>query len=306
MIIRVLGSAAGGGFPQWNCNCSNCSNVRTGVKGFTPRTQSSIAVSSDGESWILFNASPDILTQLKQAGKRLQPSRGSRDTGITSIVLMDAQIDHTTGLLMLRESSIPLRIYCTTQVKEDLSTGNPLFNVLEHYCKVDWNEIETNSNDFIEIPQIKDIEINFMPLKSAAPPYSPHRNNPQKGDNVGVVLRDKKTKKTVFYAPGLDEIEDHLENPMKNSDVLLVDGTFWTDTEMIDLGLSKKRAREMGHKPQSGDEGMIKFLNEIDKPRKILIHINNSNPILNEESYERQELTKNNIEVAYDGLEILL
>ena len=159
MIIRVLGSAAGGGFPQWNCNCSNCSNVRTGVKGFTPRTQSSIAVSSDGESWILFNASPDILTQLKQAGKRLQPSRGSRDTGITSIVLMDAQIDHTTGLLMLRESSIPLRIYCTTQVKEDLSTGNPLFNVLEHYCKVDWNEIETNSNDFIEIPQIKDIEI---------------------------------------------------------------------------------------------------------------------------------------------------
>jgi pyrroloquinoline quinone biosynthesis protein B len=188
----VLGSAAGGGFPQWNCNCSNCSNVRAEKEGFQSRTQSSIAVSSDGESWILFNASPDILTQLKQAGKRLQPGRSSRDTGISSIVLMDAQIDHTTGLLMLRESSNALRIFCTSQVKEDLSTGNPLFNVLDYYCKVEWNEIDTSKNNFLNIPYINDIEVKFMALKSAAPPYSPHRNNPQKGDNVGVVLRDKK------------------------------------------------------------------------------------------------------------------
>ena len=142
MIVRVLGSAAGGGFPQWNCNCINCLSVRAGKPGYTARTQSSIAVTSNGVDWLLFNASPDILTQLKMAGGRLQPARTVRDSGIKAIVLMDAQIDHTTGLFMLRESSGPLTIHSTKEVKEDLSTGNPIFNVLDFYCSVNWVEIE--------------------------------------------------------------------------------------------------------------------------------------------------------------------
>ena len=306
MIIRVLGSAAGGGFPQWNCNCTNCDSVRKSEPGFTPRTQSSIAVSSDGVSWILFNASPDILTQLKQAGGRLQPGRNVRDSGIVAVVLMDAQIDHTTGLFMLRESSRPLEIYATSQVREDLSTGNPIFKVLDFYCSVNWHEISTDKAEVLVVPKVNGLEMELIPLKSEAPPYSPNRGNSQTGDNVGVFLKDVKSNKSVFYAPGLCEIESHLVSPMKKANVLLVDGTFWTDSEMIDNGLSKKMAREMGHKPQSGPDGMIEALSEFADARKILIHINNSNPILNENSKERLELNKLNIEVAYDGLEILL
>lgn len=306
MYIRVLGSAAGGGFPQWNCNCKNCSNVRAGHEGYTARTQSSIAVSSNENDWLLFNASPDILTQLKLAGLRLQPAKSVRDSGIKSIVLMDAQIDHTTGLFMLRESSSPLIIYSTKEVRDELTSGNPIFNVLDFYCKVNWVEIDIESNDFISIPQVQNIELRFMPLKSEAPPFSPFRGKPRRGDNVGVQIMDKNTKKKVFYSPGLVSIESHLLEPMKESDLLLVDGTFWTDTEMIDNGLSKKLAREMGHNPQSGQGGMIEELNKIDGPRKILIHINNSNPILNEKSNERKILSDNNIDVSFDGMEITL
>ena len=304
LIVRVLGSAAGGGFPQWNCNCKNCSNVRLGVAGYTARTQSSIVVSANEKDWLLFNASPDILTQLKEAGPRLQPADSVRDSGIRSIVLMDAQIDHTTGLFMLRESSRPLTIYATTQVKEELTSGNPIFNVLDFYCKVNWVEIELANQGMLKIPEVPGIELRFMPLKSEAPPFSPFRGKPRPGDNVGVQIRDCKSGKKVFYSPGLESVENDLLGPMKESNLLLVDGTFWTDTEMIDNGLSKKLAREMGHNPQSGEGGMIENLNKIDGPKKILIHINNSNPILNELSEERQILKANGIDVAFDGMEL--
>ena len=306
MIIRVLGSAAGGGFPQWNCNCNNCSSVRAGKPGYTARTQSSIAVSSNGQDWLLFNASPDILTQLKMAGSRLQPAKTVRDSGIKAIVLMDAQIDHTTGLFMLRESSGPLTIHSTKEVRGDLSAGNPIFNVLDFYCKVNWVEIDLNNSSETKISEVEGITLNFMALKSEAPPFSPFRGKPRPGDNVGVQIVDENSDKKVFYAPGLCSIEEHLIDPMKTSDLLLVDGTFWTDTEMIDNGLSKKLAREMGHNPQSGPGGMIENLGHIKGPRKILIHINNSNPILNEMSEERKILEKNDIEVSYDGMEVLL
>ena len=217
---------------------------------------------------------------------------------------MDAQIDHTTGLFMLRESSEPLVIYSTKEVKEELTSGNPIFNVLNFYCTVDWVEIDIEAKGIVSIPNVQDIGLRFMPLKSEAPPFSPFRGKPRKGDNVGVQIIDINTKKQVFYAPGLGSIEDHLLGPMKESDLLLVDGTFWTDTEMIDNGLSKKLAREMGHNPQSGPGGMIEDLNKIIGPKKILIHINNSNPILNENSPERAELVSNGIGVAYDGMEI--
>ena len=135
MRIRVLGSAAGGGFPQWNCNCPNCDGVRKGTINAKRRTQSSIAVTGDNTNWLLFNASPDILTQF-QDFPELQPARSIRDTAVRSILLMDAQIDHTTGLFMLREGKTPLNIYCTDMVYEDLTQGNPIFKILEHFCGV--------------------------------------------------------------------------------------------------------------------------------------------------------------------------
>ena len=305
MKVRVLGSAAGGGFPQWNCNCPNCDGLRKGRIKARGRTQSSIAVTGDDVNWVLFNASPDLLAQIK-AFPEAQPARGIRDTAISGVVLMDSQIDHTTGLLMLREAKQPLPIYCTDMVREDLTTGNPLFTILGHYCGVDWQKMPTGKNDSFRVKGAPGLLFRAVALSSKAPPYSPHRNDPHEGDNVGMEIRDEATGKTLFYAPGLGKMEAHLPPIFERADCLLVDGTFWTEDEMLRLGISKKYAAEMGHLPQSGQGGMMDVLSAYPKPRKVLIHINNTNPILNEDSPERAQLTAAGIEVAHDGMEIVL
>jgi pyrroloquinoline quinone biosynthesis protein B len=304
MRIRVLGSAAGGGFPQWNCNCRNCDGVRKGTVRAMARTQSSIAVSPGGNDWILFNASPDLLAQY-QGFRELQPGRSIRDTGIRSVVLMDAQIDHTTGLLMLREGK-PLELYCTDMAREDLSTGNPLFKILGHYCGVNWHQVPTTRGNKFSVIGAEGLSFTAVPLKSNAPPYSPHRDRPVEGDNIGMRIVDPASGKVLFYAPGLGEIEPHLKPFLEEADVLMVDGTFWTDDEMIGMGLSKKRARDIGHLAQSGAGGMMEVLKPLKASRKILIHINNTNPILDEDSDQRRQLADAGIEVAYDGMDIKL
>jgi pyrroloquinoline quinone biosynthesis protein B len=304
MKIRVLGAAAGGGFPQWNCNCPNCSGLRSGSIRATARTQSSIVVSTDGTNWVLFNASPDLLAQIKSFPS-LQPGRGIRDTGIRAIVLIDGQIDHTTGLLMLREGK-PLEIYCTDMVHEDLTTGNPLFTILGHYCGVNWNRLHLGKDAEFQIPGVDHLSFRPIPLKSKAPPYSPHRNNPHEGDNIGMSITDRRSGKSLFYAPGLGEIESHLQPLLDSASAVMVDGTFWTDDEMVAMGISSKTARSIGHLPQSGPKGMIEVLRPLKAAKKILIHINNTNPILNEDSSERAQLNVNGIEVAFDGMEFEL
>jgi pyrroloquinoline quinone biosynthesis protein B len=265
------------------------------------RTQSSIAVSTDNRNWLLFNTSPDIRAQL-EAFPAIQPKEGIRDTGIKAIVLIDSQIDHTTGLLMLREGK-PLEVYCTDMVKQDLTTGFPLFNMLEDYCTVNHHPIPVDGSSFT-IPGIDDLRFYSQALKSKAPPYSPHRHDPHEGDNIGVIIEQISTGKKVFYSPGLGEIEPHVMTAMQAVDCLMVDGTFWTDDEMCTQHISPKKAREIGHLPQSGPGGMIEVLNGVEKARKILIHINNTNPILDEDSEQRKILDAAGIEVSYDGLEI--
>lgn len=304
MHIHVLGAGAGGGFPQWNCNCHNCDGLRKGTIKARARTQSSICVSGDGVNWVLFNASPDVLKQVQEFGP-LQPGRALRDTGIVGIVLIDAQIDHTTGLLMLREGQVKREIFCTEMVKNDLTSGNPLFNILGHYCGVNWHDVPINGSSF-EIPGAANLKFTTVALKSKAPPYSPHRYDSHDGDTIGVLVEDKTNGKKLFYAPGLGEIEPHLPPLMAQADCIMVDGTFWTNTEMIDLGLMDKTARDIGHLPQSGEGGMMEVLSQYPKARRILIHINNTNPILNEESAERRELEATGIEVSYDGMDIIL
>ena len=310
MKILVLGSAAGGGFPQWNCNCPNCAGVRKGSINAKPRTQSSIAVSANGTDWVLINASPDILQQIR-SNPALQPARAIRDSGIAAVMVMDAQIDHITGLLMLREGRKKMNLYCTESVWDDLNHGLPLAKVLSHYCGVERHAIDGLSADEthfapIEVPGIDGIRFHPMPLKSKAPPYSPHRNNPGPGDNNGLMIESKTTGKKVFYAPGLGEIEPHVLQAMQQADCVLVDGTVWTGDEMITLGLTQKTAADMGHLQVSGPGGMIEVLDGIGARRKVLIHINNTNPILNEDSSERAVLAQHGIEVAFDGMEIEL
>ncbi|MFI3221950.1 MAG: pyrroloquinoline quinone biosynthesis protein PqqB [Methylococcaceae bacterium] len=301
MKVRVLGSGAGGGFPQWNCNCHNCHRLRHNAMNGKARSQSSIAVSTDNKNWLLINTSPDIRSQL-EAFPAIQPKEGIRDTGIKAILLIDSQIDHTTGMLMLREGK-PLEVYCTDMVKQDLTTGFPLFTMLKDYCTVNHHAIPVDGSSFT-IPAIEDLRFYTQALKSKAPPYSPHRHDPHEGDNIGVIIEQISTGKKVFYSPGLGEIEPHVMIAMQEVDCLLVDGTFWTDDEMCTQNISHKKAREIGHLPQSGPGGMIEVLSGVAKARKILIHINNTNPILDDDSEQRKTLDAAGIEVAYDGLEI--
>lgn len=303
MFIQILGSAAGGGFPQWNCNCTNCAGLRAGTLRGQARTQSSIAISDNGVDWILCNASPDIRAQL-EAFPALQPARKPRDTAIGAIILLDSQIDHTTGLLTLREGC-PHEVWCTEMVHQDLTTGFPLFNMLEHWNGgLKWNPIALDGS-FV-IPACPNLVITPIPLRSSAPPYSPHRNDPHPGDNIGLFIEDRRTGGKLFYAPGLGQVSEALLGTMRGADCLLVDGTLWRDDEMRVREVGDKLGSEMGHLPQSGPGGMIEVLDGLSVSRKILIHINNTNPILDQDSPERAMLDEHGIEVAFDGMSIEL
>lgn len=315
MKIRVLGSAAGGGFPQWNCNCRNCAGVRNGTVRARPRTQSSIAVTCgrvedsradrNATPWALVNASPDILCQLRD-NPVLQPARTVRDTALAAVVLVDGQVDHSTGLYMLREATRPWALWCTDPVYADLTRGNPILDVLSHYCGIDRRSMPLDREEFL-IEAIPGLSWRALSVAGKPAPYSPNRAAPLRGDNVALVISDGNTGGKAFYAPGLEVIDEPLWRAMRSCDCVLVDGTFWTDDEMIRLGLSRHRARDIGHLAQSGEGGMIEWLERLPAgARKILIHINNTNPILDEDSPQRRELERRGIEVAWDGMEIEL
>lgn len=305
MKIRVLGSAAGGGFPQWNCNCRNCAGLRAGTFNGQARTQSSIAVTgTDPAAAVLVNVSPDILAQLRMTPE-LQPNRSLRDTGIAGIILVDGQVDHTTGLYMLRESARPLPLWCTDSTFADLTVGNPILDVLEHFCRVDRHRIELQQE--FTVDKVPGVHWRALPVASKPAPYSPNREKPIPGDNVALVITNEKNGRHAVYAPGLAEIDDIMWAVMSTATVVMVDGTFWTDDEMIGLGISRKRARDIGHLAQSGPGGMLEWLGRLSgKTRKILIHINNTNPILDESSGEAAQLRGQGVEVAWDGMEIEL
>jgi len=268
------------------------------------RTQSSIAVTGAGPETVLVNVSPDILTQL-QATPELQPNRSIRDTAIAAIILVDGQVDHTTGLYMLREAVRPWPIWCTDSTHADLTRGNPVFGVLAHFCGVERHRISLE-HEFI-IDTVPGVGWRALPVASKPAPYSPNRESPIPGDNLALVIRDKLSGQTVVYAPGLAAIDGPLWEVMQSADCVMVDGTFWTDDEMISLGVSRKRARDIGHLPQTGAGGMLEWLDKLSaRTRKVLIHINNTNPILDESGGPAAELRRRGVDVAWDGMEIIL
>ncbi|WP_039850125.1 pyrroloquinoline quinone biosynthesis protein PqqB [Grimontia indica] len=303
MQIVVLGSAAGGGFPQWNCHCRMCQSVRNGTSRAEPRTQSSIAVSDDGEHWVVINASPDIRQQIN-ASPQLAKADGARGSAISAVVVTDAQIDHTTGLLILREG-LPLELYCTPEVAEELSTSYPILSMMKHWeggyqtCTVD-----IHSQEGWRIPSVPNLEFHPISLSSNAPPFSPYRNRPRPGDNIGLKIVDTRTGATLFYAPGLGAPEDAVLAAMRDADCVMMDGTLWTDDEMIREGLGTSLGSEMGHLSVSGDDGMLALMEDFTKPRKVLIHINNTNPILDPDSPQHQAVLDAGVEIAFDGMTI--
>ncbi|MCG5078829.1 pyrroloquinoline quinone biosynthesis protein PqqB [Paraburkholderia tagetis] len=303
MKIKILGSGAGGGLPQWNCNCANCRRARLRRDDLLPRTQSSIAVSDNDVDWILVNASPDLLSQLR-AHPDLQPARAMRDSGIAAVVLSDAQIDHVTGLLMLRERTTPLPLYACAPVLEDLSTGLPIVPLLGHYCGVRTHAIVPGKS--FTIPACDGVRFTALAVDGKAPPYSPFRQGDVEGTNIALLIEDRIKGTRAFYAPGLAKMHGDVHAAMCGADLVLVDGTFWTATEMIDLGISTKHADDMGHLAQCGEggrRGMMDWLDALPRgTRKVLTHINNTNPILDPHSDEHAQLRARGIDVAHDGM----
>ena len=260
MQVLILGAGAGGGFPQWNCHCENCKGARQHTIKTTPRTQSSIAVSVDGSKWVLINASPDLREQINSHPQLWPEEHVARGTRISSIVLTDSQIDHTTGLLTLREG-LPLPVYCTDVVNEDLTTSFPLFTVLKH-----WHgglQQRSISTDFHHtfVPEGAD-GLLFQPvvLESNAPPYSTYRDNIVPGNNIGLKITDTQTGHVLFYAPGCMQANDTVKQVMADAECVLFDGTLWVNEEMIDHGFSQKLGTQMGHMPVNGENGAIALL----------------------------------------------
>lgn len=306
MQVLVLGSGAGGGFPQWNCNCRMCAGQRSGRLRASARTQSSIAVSRDGEDWILLNASPDLGAQLR-ANPALHPREGLRHSPIQAVVLIDSQIDHAVGLLSLREGQ-RLQLHCAPAVYEDLSTGLPLLKVLASYSGVSWHPMPLAPRGG-EWRVIAGLRLQAVGVPGKAPPYSPRRQSEDPGNNAALVIEDPVTGGRLFYAPGLAKVGDTEQTWLDTCDCVMVDGTFWTEDEMVRAGLGGKHAADMGHLPQCdgpSGPGMLRALQASRARRKVLIHINNSNPILDEDGPERGELSRQGIEVAWDGMQLEL
>jgi pyrroloquinoline quinone biosynthesis protein B len=294
--VRILGSAAGGGFPQWNCRCPTCEAARTGTAA-RPRTQSSIAIRGATGPWLIANASPDLRQQLESL--TAEPADAVRAAPVAGVLLTDAEIDHTAGLLLLRESSTPIRVYGSDAVRRALTDGFPVLPILANYSGVDWRALEPGSSLAIDGSPL---EVESFATGGDAPRYLAGADI----EASGLVFRDRDTRGVLTYVPGLARLDDAVLARLAGSDVVLVDGTFWRDDELAQLGISERTAADMGHVPLSGPGGTLEALAALERPRKVLVHINNTNPILLEDSREHAEVVRAGIEVAYDGLEVEL
>jgi pyrroloquinoline quinone biosynthesis protein B len=297
MRARVLGSAAGGGFPQWNCHCPTCAAARAGTAD--PRTQSSIAVRGADGPWFLANASPDLRQQLEAFGG--EHANGVRSAPVAGVLLTDAEIDHTAGLLLLRESGTPLRVYGSEDVRRALTDGYPVLPILGTYSGVDWHTLEPGASLPIEGSSL---EVESFAAGGDAPRYLAGAG--AEIEATGLVFRDRATGGVLTYVPGLARLDDAVRARLAASDVVLVDGTFWRDDDLLALGISERTAAQMGHVALSGPGGTLEALAALERPRAILVHINNTNPVLLERSPERAAVERAGVEVGYDGLEVEL
>lgn len=304
MQVRILGAAAGGGFPQWNCYCPGCQAVRTGQPGVLPRTQSSIAIRGTSGPWFLVNASPDVRQQLEPLCH--QPPTPVRSSPIAGVLLTDAEIDHTAGLMILRESRGPLPVYSTDTVRQALTEPFPLLRVLQDYCGVTWSALHPNS--YVTLGSNKDDHLTVEAFSLGVKPPKYMRATSSGDDDwvVGLTFRDPMSGGVLTYAPGIAEWSPPLLERLAASDCILVDGTCWQDNELSALGISTRTAEAMGHLPLAGVDGSLAYLAELSRPRKILVHINNTNPILMADSAARQAVEDAGVEVGYDGLTIEL
>jgi pyrroloquinoline quinone biosynthesis protein B len=309
VLIQILGSGAGGGFPQWNCNCSNCKAVRAGAAGFSPRTQSSVAVSADGVNWLLVNASPDVGQQIAQTPALApSPSDGSRGSPIKAVALTNGDVDHVAGLLSLREAQ-PLRLHGSRRVLETLD-ANAIFDVLARQV-VERRELPLD--EVIDIAGAGSdlglsIEAFVAPGKIALYLEDMSRADmgSQKGDTLGLRIIQTASGRSFFYIPGCARLDVDLGRRLRGAELVLFDGTLWSETELIEQALTSKTGSRMGHMNMSGPDGSIAAFSALDVDRKIFVHINNSNPVLDAGSAQRAAAEAAGWEIGFDGMAITL
>ncbi|NGO50354.1 pyrroloquinoline quinone biosynthesis protein PqqB [Allomesorhizobium camelthorni] len=311
MRLKIVGSAAGGGFPQWNCNYRLSRTARFGNAGIRQRTQSSLAASADGVDWVLFNASPDIRQQIAQTPE-LQPAPDAplRSTPIRAVVLTNADVDHIAGLLSLRERQ-PFAIYASGRVLAALA-ANPIFNVLDpaivprrtlpakgelELCDATGRATGVTIESFAVPGKVA------LYLEDASRPEADYGS--EEGDTIAVRVSGGNGR-SAFYIPGCARIDTALRERLAGAACLLFDGTVYTDDEMITAGVGQKTGTRMGHLAMSGETGSIAGLAGVRIDRRIFVHINNTNPVLDESSPEYAAVSAAGWEVAYDGMEIEL
>jgi pyrroloquinoline quinone biosynthesis protein B len=319
MRVKILGSAAGGAFPQWNCACPNCSSLRAGKFKGKARSQTQVAISDDNHTWFLLGASPDLRSQIESTPE-LQPQNGIRQSPIVGTVLANADIDHVLGLLLLRELQ-PLRIHATASIRRILRQDNTMFAMLQRIAtQASWTDFAPGEIFPLRNSDNKDsgIKCRALSLGKHFPAYvsaerqqtlaaneaslgfivdSPSRVK----ESVGRTLLSATAGKRLAYMPAIPELSDALLQEFENADVLLLDGTFWSDDELIRIQGSGQTARQMGHVPVSGPEGTLVRLAQLRRPRKIYLHINNTNPMLNEAGPEYRRVRDAGWEIAEDG-----
>ena len=307
MQVKILGSAAGGGFPQWNCACPNCRSLRAGTFHGKARTQAQVTISADSQHWFLLGASPDLRAQIESTPE-LHPrstDETTRHSPICGAVLLNADIDHALGLLLMRELQ-PLHAYSTLSVRRIMSEDNSMFAMMQRVDRqLKWNDIASGETFSLLTPAGQDSGLRCRTL-SLGRHYPAYVSSRRRADlvlreaSLGLIV-ESSTGKRLAYMPAVPQIDDVLMKEIDPADVLLFDGTFWSDDELIRIQGSALSAQEMGHIPISSPGGSLTHLAHLNCARKIYIHINNTNPILDEASPEYRQVRDAGWEIAEDG-----
>jgi pyrroloquinoline quinone biosynthesis protein B len=311
MQIKILGSAAGGGFPQWNCSCANCRALRVGTFQGKARTQAQVAISLDGKAWFLLGASPDLRGQI-EANRELHPREGVRQSPVAGVVLANADIDHVLGLLLLRELQ-PFRVHSTASVRRILREDNSMFAMLQRVQnQVTWSDFQPGEEFSLCNAQGADSALTggAWSLNEHYPAYVADSRRSQLAPSeasLGFFIQARSPNSNsptrLAYFPAVPRLDDRLISHLESTDLLLFDGTFWSDDELIRVQGSGQTARQMGHIPV--EETLVR-LAELRRPRKIFLHINNTNPMLDEASPESRQVQSAGWEIAEDGWQFTL
>jgi pyrroloquinoline quinone biosynthesis protein B len=307
VLAVVLGSAAGGGFPQWNSNAPACRRARQGDASASARSQASLAVSANDKDWFVLNASPDLRLQI-EATSHLHPRDGLRSSPITGVVLTGGDVDAIAGLLNLRERH-RFTVYGPSRVLAIIA-ANPIFDVLAPDCV---RRVELPLDEGIELAGcsgFSGLSVVAFAVPGKVPLYLETTGQDpglsEEGDAVGLEVIETATRKSFFFIPGCAAMTERLRHRLAGGALVFFDGTLWRDDEMIRLGVGSKTGRRMGHMSMSGDDGTIAAFRGLGIGRRIFIHINNSNPALLDDSQERGIANAEGWEIAYDGMEVTL